>query len=191
MIKLYIKTSVTLLCMLFVFPAIAGSLFDEHSYKPLANDHRAHNVGDILTILIYEEASAKASAKSGISRQEDAGLSTNDGTTSLDRTIGVNNSFDGGGSLNRAGQLVARVSVVVNDVYDNGDLSISGEQKIEFNSETQNIIVKGRVRPQDIDNKNTVLSTRLANAEIKYMGEGLLSNREKPGIITRFFNWLF
>ncbi len=47
------------------------------------------------------------------------------------------------------------------------------------------------MRPEDISSDNTVISTRIADAKIKYIGDGLLSDREKPGILTRFFNWLF
>ncbi|MDH5730105.1 MAG: flagellar basal body L-ring protein FlgH, partial [Gammaproteobacteria bacterium] len=73
----------------------------------------------------------------------------------------------------------------------NGELIVEGEQYIDFNNDTQKISVYGRVRPQDIASDNTILSSRMADAEIEFSGEGLISSRGKPGIITRIFNWLF
>lgn len=191
MINIFHKTFIVSSMLLLCSSVVAESLFDDNSYKPVTVDHRARNVGDILTVLIYEEAKATTSTATDASKKEKVSLSTNGGQKSKNRSLGVSSDFDGGGSLNRTGQFVARVSVVVVEVFENGDLLITGNQKIEFNNETQNITIKGRVRAQDLTNTNTVISTRLAEAEIKYMGEGLLTNRQKPGIITRFFNWLF
>jgi flagellar L-ring protein precursor FlgH len=68
---------------------------------------------------------------------------------------------------------------------------IQGKQHIALNNESQVITVEGRVRPQDIDTNNAVLSTRIADAKIEFIGHGLLSSRQQPGVISRIFNWLF
>ena len=73
----------------------------------------------------------------------------------------------------------------------NGDMRVTGEQLLEFNNDIQHISVKGLVRKKDVSSNNTVLSTRLANAQIQFSGEGLLTNRSKPGIFTQIWNWLF
>ena len=105
--------------------------------------------------------------------------------------VGINNSFDGNGSLSRTGKFVASVSVTIIDVTESGDLLIRGKQSLEFNNEKQDIELEGKVRPTDVSSDNSVISTRIADAKIKYVGEGLLSDREQPGILTKFFNWLF
>lgn len=179
------------LFVLGVFEVMAGSVYDEVSYRPLVADHRASVKGDILTVLVYEVASASASADSDSNAKVGVGVSMSDSYTPVSGNISMNNGFEGGGALNRNGKLVARVSVTVREVYPNGDMQVAGEQIIEFNNEKQNIMVKGRLRPLDISAENTVHSTRLADAEIRYTGEGLLTSGEKPGIITQFFNWLF
>jgi flagellar L-ring protein precursor FlgH len=46
------------------------------------------------------------------------------------------------------------------------------------------------VRPQDIGTDNTVISTRLSQAKIEMSGQGLLAEKQKPGILTRFLSWL-
>jgi flagellar L-ring protein precursor FlgH len=35
-----------------------------------------------------------------------------------------------------------------------------------------------------------VLSTRLADARISYIGDGILSEKQHAGLITRFLTWL-
>ena len=65
-----------------------------------------------------------------------------------------------------------------------------GDQLLTVNDEQQKIQVKGRVRPQDISPGNVVLSTRLAEAEIVYIGEGELAGRQRPSWWARFLNWL-
>ncbi len=179
--------------------ATAGSLYSARSYKPLVADHRAHNPGDGLTVLIYESATASANANSDTSKKlgingssaVDVDIRSLTGQDHITGNLDIANDFRGKGALNRTGKLVARVSVSVDDVLHSGEMLVSGRQIIAFNNETQEISVAGRVRPQDINADNTVLSTRLSDAVIKYKGEGLLSNREKPGLITKIINFFF
>jgi flagellar L-ring protein precursor FlgH len=101
------------------------------------------------------------------------------------------NDANGGGVEKRSGEVLARVSATVMDITPIGEYVIQGKQQIALNNESQIITVEGRVRPQDIDTNNAVLSTRIADAKIEFIGHGLLSSREEPGIFTRIFNWLF
>ena len=50
--------------------------------------------------------------------------------------------------------------------------------------------VRGRVRPDDINGQNAVLSSRIADANIEYDGKGFASRGAKPGIVTQIFSWL-
>jgi len=80
--------------------------------------------------------------------------------------------------------------VRVVDVAPNGDLVVAGQQLIEVNEEKQEIKLEGRVRAVDVSESNTVLSTRLADAKIWYVGDGLLGEKQRPGILTRILSWL-
>jgi flagellar L-ring protein precursor FlgH len=113
-------------------------------------------------------------------------------TPSLDKSAAVNLSdqFSGGGSIQRSGRLLAQVTAVVQAVYPNGLLHVKGEQIIELNSEKQEIRLEGNVRPIDITDGNTILSTRIADARISYIGDGVLGEKQRPGILTRFLTWL-
>lgn len=173
------------------------SLFNDATYKPFVGDLRSYKMGQILTVLIYESATASSSTGTttdksmsvGIGASSNEGPGTPNGGFSGD--LGINNSFGGNGSLSRTGKFVASVSVTIVGITESGDLLIRGKQSLEFNNEQQDIEIEGKVRPDDVSSDNSVISTRIADAKIKYLGEGLLSDREQPGILTKFFNWLF
>ena len=171
------------LLALAVLPACAQSLYDAKTFRPFTADSKAFRVGDIVTIQIVENASASANADTDLKRSNSAGAQLN--FRSPIPIAGANatatGQFDGGGQTARAGQLLATLSVSVRDVLPNGDLLVSGEQLLVINEEQQRIDVEGRVRPQDISDANTVLSNRVADARITYVGEGDLAQRQKPG----------
>ena len=60
-----------------------------------------------------------------------------------------------------------------------------------MNAETQNIVLTGVVRPQDVAADNTVQSPLVADAQIKYGGKGPVADKQHAGIITRIFKFLF
>jgi flagellar L-ring protein precursor FlgH len=78
----------------------------------------------------------------------------------------------------------------VKGVAPHGDLLVGGTQLIEVNEEKQHIVLEGRVRPVDVSESNTVLSSRLADAKITYVGDGLLGDKQRPGVIGRILSWL-
>jgi len=158
------------------------SLYDEKSFKALVSDNRAAKVGDILTIQIFENASASTNADTTTRRKNDVGVgfSSSNGLN-LNRNLSVQGDFDGGGSTQRTGRLVAQLTVNVTDILPNGDFRVSGQQQVSINDEIQKIGVEGRIRPYDISENNVVLSTRLADAKITYLGDGELTERQRRG----------
>jgi flagellar L-ring protein precursor FlgH len=178
----------------------ADSLYSDKSYVGLVSDPRANRVGQALTILVYEQATAATSADRdtnesvSLSGQFDE-VTGSDGQRNTDsfgqyRGQGGTRS-EGGGTISRTGRLVASVSVTITDVAPSGELHIAGQQSIEFNEETQIIKIEGRIRPEDIAADNTVISTRLADARISYVGHGLLGRKQRPGFFSTIFGWIF
>ncbi len=161
------------------------------NFPSLVSDHRAYHAGQSVTVLIMEEASSTTRADTSTSKSLDLSGRL-EKTTDLEMgSLNVENNSSGKGAISREGRLAASVSATVQSVLPGGELYIQGEQRIEFNNEIQHIRVAGRIRPEDISSRNTVLSTRIADAQITYVGDGLLGSRQKPGIITRVINWLF
>lgn len=183
-------TAVAALTAAAALPALADDLYHESTFRPLASDKRAHLPGDVLTVLIYENSSAMSSADTQLQRSNDISLRAAAGQRAQGAAVGMANDFDGGGTVQRQGKLLAQMSVSVTSVAPNGDLLVAGEQLLEINSDRQKIRVEGRVRPLDISEANAVLSSRLADAKISYLGDGDLSSHQRPGIWSRLFNWV-
>lgn len=171
--------------------ALAESLFSENSYRALGADHKASNIGDVITIQVIENSSASSSADTSDGRKSstDAQFSmTRRPTTAL--SFNTHGDFDGGGTTQRSGRLLAQMTASVVGITPAGDLLIRGEQQLTVNDEKQKIQVKGRVRPDDVSSSNVVLSTRISDAEIIYLGDGEIAGRQKPAWWTRFLHWI-
>lgn len=177
---------------LFASQTLGGTLYDESQYSALVSPRNVPRVGEIVTVLIQESSSATTSSGSDANTSSNLSAALMGSFGSGDNVaLNVDNEFSGGGNINRSGRLVATMTVSIVDVSTSGLLYIDGEQTIRLNNEVQTIRLKGLVRPEDITDDNTILSTRVGKAEIEFVGKGVLSSAEKPGLLTRFFNWIF
>lgn len=168
-----------------------NSLYDADRYRPFITDQRAAHVGDSLVVLVYESAAATNQTNVKVNKDSSIDLSATDRHNTVGAGFSAASDGEGGGIERRSGEVIARVSATIQSINANGEYLISGKQRISLNNESQIISVSGRVRPQDIDAGNAVISARIADANIEFIGQGLLSSREKPGMVSRFFNWLF
>lgn len=171
----------TLLLLACVQTAGATSLFVPGKYQPLTSDLRMRKVGDLITVMVYENASASSAANTSAGRDADVGLGvTGTPGKTYAGSITASNKTDGRGRTAREGKVLAQITVTIREIDDNGDLVIAGEQLLEINNERQQISVEGRIRPQDVSDTNVVLSTRVANARISYAGQGDLADKQRP-----------
>jgi flagellar L-ring protein precursor FlgH len=157
-----------------------ASLYKEQTFRPLTADNKAFRVGDALTVQVSENSSATTSAATGTRRKNGIAASVDAGGTSVGQLgISANGEFDGGGSTQRANRVVITITVTVRQILPNGDLFVSGEQLLTVNEEPQKVSLEGRVRPVDVSDGNLVLSSRLADAKITYIGEGDIAERNQ------------
>lgn len=156
-------------------------------WASLASDRMASEVGDGLTVLIAESATASGTTLNSLSKKTSASgaLSTGDSHVVGRGALNVANDYNGAGQSVRSDKMVASISVTVVSVAPNGDLLIAGEQALNVNGERTHIRVRGRARRVDISSANTVLSTRLADAQIDYTGGGFIGRSARPGLVTR------
>lgn len=156
----------------------------------LVSDRVATRVGDSLTVLIFESAQASNTARSG-SRKSTRLVGEASADANAHRAEGaIASTFDGVGESSRTDRLVASISAVVVDVLPNGDLRLAGEQSLQVNGEKTVIRLSGRARPADISEANTLLSTRIADANIEYRGSGLGARSARPGLVPRLLDRL-
>jgi flagellar L-ring protein precursor FlgH len=175
--------SLAALLALFASASPAQQLYNEATYRALAGDRKALRVGDVITVQVYEQSSATTSTDTSTQRTNalNAGYASARSGGQHGGSIAVGGSFDGGGTTQRANKLLVTLSVSVREVLPNGDLKLAGEQTLTVNEEQHKVSLEGRVRPQDVSGDNIVLSTRLADAHIEYLGDGDLSERQKRG----------
>ncbi len=101
--------------------------------------------------------------------------------------------FKGSGATNRAGSLVGTITAKVVEVMPNGILSIESRKEITINNEKQILILRGMVRPDDIAVDNSVLSNRIADAEVFFVGDGVVQNKQDTGWLVKLMDkvWPF
>jgi flagellar L-ring protein precursor FlgH len=97
----------------------------------------------------------------------------------------MKNEFDGSGQTSRDETMTASITARVVDVTPEGNLFIRGTREVKVNNETQYITLTGLIRPEDISPDNTVLSSYIADAQIAYSGSGSVSDKQRPGWLTR------
>ena len=174
-------------------PMLAESLWTD-AVSSLFIDHKARQVGDILNIIVSESAVASANAATKANKSEST--STPEGVGPIlywlpKWSISGETGMDASGSTSRSDSLQARIAVTVKEVRPNGNLVIEGTRIVTINKEQRKLILSGVVRPEDVTPRDTVLSSLVADAQINYDGKGPLGNKQREGIITRIFNWLF
>jgi len=177
----------------------AGSLWKRRN-RSIFSDRKAQNIGDIVTVLISEQASAskEASTKTDRTTNMSASIPNFFGLENDDIWNGYNpvdlsnlvsadfaNGFNGNGTTTRKEDLTASLSTQVVGRYSNGQLKIRGGKEVMVNNEVQIIYLTGIIRPVDITAANTVSSDKILNARISYTGKGAISDKQEPGWMMR------
>lgn len=162
-------------------------------------DPKARNVGDIVTVVIQENASVSASKSAGTDKSSSVNselLQLLYNSSSLLRQDGElpavrwqsNDSFSGGGSVSGQQSASTQLSAVVIDRQPNGNLIIEGVRRMILNNETNYVVLRGVIRPLDVGHDNTILSTRIADAEVQLIAEGSLTEAQRKGWLNRFYD---
>ncbi len=158
---------------------------------------RAASVGDLVTVLVQESASASRSLGTKKSKKSDMSSSANfsldygnalgNAGVSPQASLGTTHSksFDGSGSTTNSDTLTASVTSVVTRVFPNGNMRIVGRRLLTINHQPQEITFTGIIRPTDISPSNTIPSSKVAQAKISYGGGGELATVAHEGWLSR------
>ena len=158
--------------------AQAVNLFDNHIYRSLVADKKAYLPGDLLTVIVLENADAQSSADLASGKEIKTAIEASYNKNRHDLSLGLNGHGRATAKTGRNGKIKARLTVQVKAIQSNGNYLVEGNQLIRINGEQQRIFLSGIVRQEDISAQNTLLSTRLAGAQITYSGQGSVSNTE-------------
>ena len=169
-----------------------GSIF-QGGYVPLTSGGRAGAVGDIVTIQLVERTAATKSNAAGTQRDGNIGLTPPaTGPLSLfnpsDIAMGGGQQFKGKGDASQSNALSGEVSVTIAAVYPNGTMLVRGEKLLTLNRGDERVQISGIIRAIDISPDNRILSTRVADANIRYVGKGEIARASKQGWLQRFFS---
>lgn len=203
--KIFVGVMLGFLCVVVPAPSVsAESLWsDTGASANLFSDRKARNVGDIVTIIISENSSAKRDGNAKNSKSTNADMNVEFGIFgSITRALGISSpsaqassknsdKFAADGSISNNNNVKARMTAEVTEVKSNGNLVILGKQSIGQNGEEQTITVSGVVRVEDVAADNTILSSSMGNAQIKIDGKGPIAKKQRQGLITQLLNVFF
>ena len=100
---------------------------------------------------------------------------------------GMKQHFNGAGGATQDNLLQGQITVTVAAVLPTGVLAVQGEKRLIINRGEEQVMLTGLVRPDDIGPDNSVPSTRVANAQIRYGGTGEIAEQSRMGWLQRFF----
>jgi flagellar L-ring protein precursor FlgH len=171
-----------------------GSIYNPgYAGRPLFEDQRPRNVGDIITIVIAENINATKNSGANASRNGNTNLSvpTAGFLGGLFAKANLNatgaNGFTGTGGANASNTFNGTITVTVTSVQSNGNLVVSGEKQMLINQGNEFVRFSGVVNPNTISSLNAVYSTQVADAKIEYSAKGYINEAETMGWLQRFF----
>ncbi len=169
-----------------------GAIFSATSAGLFSSDRRAKKVGDILSVTLSETFSSNKAVTNSSGKTDTIGAEV--GPTGILRNFAglggsasKTNSFSGSMATNQSNSLSGTLSATVVRVFPNGNLEIKGQKKLRITEGTEYIRLSGIIRPQDISTTNSVSSAKIAEAQIEYVGAGILDSATKPGWGSKIF----
>ena len=169
-------------------PNTSGSLWsDSGRLANMVADYKASRVGDLVTISVSQNLSASSTGNVSTNRS----FSANSGVTALPghlKTSGVSSLFSPNSTqvLSGKAQATSQTSLStmltgrVVAVLPSGTLVVEAERQITMNNQHETVVLRGVVRPGDLDAANTVVSNNVGDLEIEVKGKGIVSDGTRP-----------
>lgn len=200
-IKFIVQKPAVLAALFLLLPLAARSQSLWCDGRSIYADERSLRVGDILTIAVSESSTENKNndttteRKSSLSAAISAFLYPAGATPLLTKNgdlpamaFNSDHTHNGSGSISDSETIVAQVAVRIIDVLPNGDLVIEGKRETAFSNEHQTIVLRGIVRPEDVQGNNTVFSYNVADATIQIIGKGTVSDSQNKGWFNRIWD---
>ncbi|MCC7205402.1 MAG: flagellar basal body L-ring protein FlgH [Phycisphaeraceae bacterium] len=189
-------------------PAVAQVSFTSIA----APEPRYFQLHDLVTIIISESSQADSTAKLDTSKESNVegelsqlpGFDLSklldlkftqavgeNGQTSPKVALEFKNDFKGDGKYSRKDSFTARITAEVVDVKPNGNIVLEARKFIQTDKETQEIVLTGTCRAEDVRTDNTVLSTQLFDLRLVKNSTGELKKTSKKGWLTKAFESIF
>ncbi len=175
---------------------VNGSIYQVNRGDSLYTAKTAHGIGDILLVTLQEQT--QSSKTSGTKFQKDNKTAFNEGSIlgsalsagnlSMATNVAMDRKFTGKAESDQQNRLSGSIAVTVAEILPNGLLRVRGEKWLTLNQGKEYIRLSGLIRPEDIAENNTVVSTKIADARIAYGATGDFDQANRMGWGGRFFN---
>ncbi len=172
--------------------ASKGSLMPKNTNVSLFTDTKASKVGDVVFIQVVESINAveNIATQTNRSAQIKEGISSLFGLdkTLLDRlSAGASGQMQNqaSGKVQQSGLLTTKLAGRVMKVYPNKSMLIEAKKNFYMNNSQREMVLRGIIRPEDLDTSNVVTSDKIANLEVFIDGKGFLADEGSPGWLTR------
>jgi flagellar L-ring protein precursor FlgH len=188
------------LVVALVTPAAADTLYQApppsaapgHPLR-LGPDHRAQQVGDLLQVVFNFAVNSTSSAVTSVQNSNQLSLAPGVGLANVSLLrfgAGLQNGRQTQDSKTQTGQntFVSTMEAQVTSILPSGALAIAGDQLLSVNGQQQTLHITGVVRPEDIDNTDSVLSSRVASVQATFSGN--FQDKHK-GLIQKILDVLF
>jgi flagellar L-ring protein FlgH len=174
------------------WPGVAVSLWTADCAS-LLTDQRARAVGDLLTVIIVQQSSSSTTAKHATGKNLTVNAAAGSGWFSGFPGLGIkaDRSTTGSGSSVASSSFSDTLTVKVVEVLPNGVLKIEGVRTIQMEKDRMELRFTGVVRSQDVAPDNTVPSVLVAEQRLDITGAGPISEKQKPGLISRLLSLLW
>jgi flagellar L-ring protein precursor FlgH len=182
-----------------VQPASGSIWTDTGRLTRMNTDVRAMRPHDLISVVVTENLAASTDG----TVQNKRASSANSQISALFGSLHAGNALQNllnqssSSALNAQGQTATTSSLStvfggqVVDVLPNGILVIEAARQVEFSQQTQTIVLRGLVRPEDISQQNQVLSTAISSLELEVRGKGIISDyTHRQNFIVRFLEQL-
>jgi flagellar L-ring protein precursor FlgH len=165
--------------------AAPGSIWtDSGRLTRMTTDVRAMRPHDLISVVVSENLAASTDGTVKNSRASNA----NSQISALFGLLHAGNAMQNlinqtsSSGLNAQGTSATTSSLSttfggqVIEVLANGTLVIEAARQVEFSQQTQTIVLRGLVRPEDISQQNQVFSTAISSLELEVRGKGIVSD---------------
>ena len=176
-------------------PAPGAIWSDAGRLTRINSDVRAMRPHDLISVVVTESLSASTvgsvanSRSTSASSQISALIGLLHAGNAMQNLINQNSAaaLAAKGDSETSSSLSTTLGGQVVDVLPNGMLVIEAARQVEFNQQTQTIVLHGLVRPEDISQQNQILSTAISSLELEVRGKGIINDythRQNP--LVRF-----
>ncbi len=175
-------------------PATLGSLWVPGSpMTELASDYKARHVNDLVIVRIVEDTTAASSGSVATERT----FTANSGVSALAGQLSTSNieslfsphssaKLAGQGQTQSTSRLRTSLAGQVVATLPSGLLVVQAQRDVTVNNERQIVIIRGLVRPGDIQADGSVASTSMSSLELELLGKGVISDGTRPpNVIVR------